>query len=135
METRPYLLEASKASLLRPSVLLKTRTPRASSIRTPVLLMAPVAESVFEPRERLAVKYWGGFGDRQFLHEVLEETQRGIPIVQDMEKQRALAGHATQSFSSQQSTILSRGSRGGNGRGSCSRGRRGAFLLNLSGCM
>ena len=51
-----------------------------------VSLTAPVAESVFEQRERLAVNSWGGFGNRLFLFEVLEDTKRGTPLVQDLGK-------------------------------------------------
>ena len=50
-----------------PSEPLETRSLRASSIGKPVSLTAPVAESVFERRERLAVNSWGASGNAHFF--------------------------------------------------------------------
>ena len=47
------MLPAIKVSLTRPSALLETKYPSASSTGKPVLITAPVAESVFKRRERL----------------------------------------------------------------------------------
>ena len=76
---RPYLLTVSKASLSSPSAPLKTRAPRASSNGNPVSLTAPVTESVFERRERLAVKSWGDLGTAHLFASYLKRSSGASP--------------------------------------------------------
>ena len=49
---------------MRPLAPLETRVPRDLRTGNPVSLTAPVVESVFERRDRLAVKSWGASGHR-----------------------------------------------------------------------
>ena len=57
-----------------PSAPLETRSLRAFSTGKPVLLTAPVAESVFERRERLAVNSCGALVNDHFSASYLKET-------------------------------------------------------------
>ena len=80
METRPSSLTSTKASLSRPSAPIETRVPRAPSTRTLVLLTAPVTESVFERKERLAVKYWGFLGNAHLFVRYLKRPSGELPL-------------------------------------------------------
>ena len=61
------MLTAIKERLLRPSAPLETRVPRASRTGKHVLLKAPVADSVFDRREQLAVNSWRASGTAHFF--------------------------------------------------------------------
>ena len=76
---RQYLLTMSRPNLVRPSLPLETRDPRASSIGKPVLLTALVVELVVERRERLAVNSWGDSGIAHLFARLLKRPSGAPP--------------------------------------------------------
>ena len=118
-----------------PSASFKKRAPRDATTGKPLSLTAPVAKSVFEQRERLSVKSWGASGTVNFFASYLKRTSGASPSPSTSTKNECRPDMLQSLSTSQQSIGSSGGRSGGNRKGSCSRGCRGAFLLNRSSWM
>ena len=113
-------------SLSRPSSPLNTRAPRALITRKPVSLTAPVAESMFKRRERLAVKSWGASGTTHFFAGYLKRPSGASPLSRTWENNDKWPDMLQSLSPSQKYTCL----RGGGGHW-----QQEGFLLNQYGWM
>ena len=64
---------------------------------------------MFEWRGGSSGELLGGFRDRSFLYKVLEGTNQGISLVQDLGEQRAPGRHAEDSLSQSKIHLFERG--------------------------